>query len=132
MAKTIEQTVELPASGASLYRTYVDPALHGAMTGAPVEIGEEPGAEFLAFNGMLSGRVLHTVPDRMVVQTWRANQWDPDELDSVLTLHFVDTGAGSARIELVHVGVAPSDIQGVTDGWSSYYWVPWREYIESV
>jgi uncharacterized protein YndB with AHSA1/START domain len=130
MVETIEQTVELPADAATLYRMYVDPEIHGAITGAPVCIGEEAGSEFLAFNGMLSGRVLLTVPDRMIVQTWRANQWAPEDLDSVLTLRFVEIAAAAARIELAHVGVAPSDLQGVTDGWNNFYWTPWREYLD--
>ncbi len=132
MVETIEQTIEMPTTAAVLYRTYVDPALHAAVTGAPVEIGEKPGSTFLAFNGMLGGRVIHTVPDRMIVQTWRANHWDPDELDSVLTLRFVDLDSGSAQIEMAHVGVTPSDLQGVTDGWNNYYWTPWREYLQSI
>lgn len=132
MIETIEQTVDLPASAATLYRIYVDPKLHAAVTGSPVQIGEEPGSEFLAFNGMISGRVLFTVSDRMVVQTWRANQWDPDELDSVLTLRFADNGPAAGRIELAHVGVAESDLQGVTDGWQNFYWTPWREYLDRI
>jgi activator of HSP90 ATPase len=130
MVRTIEQLVELPASAATLYRTYVDPERHAAVTGAPVSIGEEPGSQFLAFNGMLSGRVLFTVPDRMLVQTWRSNQWDPEDLDSVLTLRFVEIGPASASIELSHVGVAASDLIGVTEGWTNFYWTPWREYLD--
>jgi hypothetical protein len=48
----------------------------------------------------------------------------------VLTLRFVDDTAGSGRIELVHVGVAQSDLDGVREGWEGYYWTPWREYLE--
>jgi activator of HSP90 ATPase len=129
MVRTIEQLVDLPASAATLYRTYVDPEQHAAVTGAPVSIGEEPGSPFLAFNGTLSGRILFTVPDRMLVQTWRSNQWDPEDLDSVLTLRFVDAGPASGSIELVHVGVAASDLAGVTEGWTNFYWTPWREYL---
>lgn len=130
MVRTIEQLVELPASAATLYRTYVDPKQHAAVTGAPVSIGEEPGSQFLAFNGTLSGRVLFTVPDRMLVQTWRSNQWDPEDLDSILTLRFVESGPASASIELIHVGVAESDLVGVTEGWTNFYWTPWREYLD--
>jgi hypothetical protein len=66
----------------------------------------------------------------MFVQTWRSGHWSPEELDSVLTLRFVDDTAGSGRIELVHVGVAQSDLDGVREGWEGYYWTPWREYLE--
>ena len=58
------------------------------------------------------------------------NQWDPEDLDSVLTLRFVEIGPASASIELSHVGVAASDLIGVTEGWTNFYWTPWREYLD--
>jgi len=129
---TIEQCVLLPASPHELYAAYLDPQLHTTITGSRVEIGEAPGSPFRAFNGMLSGRILHTVPGCLIVQTWRSQQWRPEDLDSILILRFFAAEGGSGRIELVHVGVAPSDVDGVRDGWLRYYWTPWREYLERV
>src|SRR5258708_38964560 len=58
---------------------------------------------------MLSGRMLHTVPKRMIVQTWRAFHWKPEELDSILILTFSRDPAGG-RIDLMHVNVADHDL----------------------
>jgi activator of HSP90 ATPase len=127
---TIEQSVVLPAAAEDLYAAYLDPIAHTAITGSRVEIDAHPGAVFRAFNDMLTGLILHTVPGRMIVQTWRSQQWRPEDLDSVITMRFLEEEVGSARIELVHVGVAESDLEGVRDGWTRYYWNPWREYLE--
>ncbi len=128
MPKTIQQRVTLPAPAGELYRMYLDPKRHAAITGAPVRIGARPGAPFRAFNGALSGRMLHTEPGRMIVQTWRSTGFGLRDPDSILVLSFEPRGR-SGRIRLVHVNVADRDARGVTDGWKTYYWQPWRKYL---
>ena len=128
MPKTIQQSVTLPAPPAELYRTYLDPRRHAAVTGAPVTIGSKPGSTFRAFGGALSGKVLFTRPGRMIVQTWRSTNFGKRDLDSTLILTFWPRGR-SGRIQLVHANVADRDVRGVTEGWRKYYWRPWRAYL---
>jgi uncharacterized protein YndB with AHSA1/START domain len=128
MPKTIQQSVTLPAPPAKLYRMYLDPRSHAAITGAPVEVGARPGSAFRAFGGALSGRILYTRPGRMIVQTWRSKGFGRKDLDSVLVLTFTPRGR-SGRIQLVHANVADRDARGVTAGWKTYYWKPWRAYL---
>ena len=128
MPKLVQQSITLPAPPERLYDMYLDPSLHAEFTGAPVKIGGNPGAEFRAFGDMLSGRMLHTAPKRMIVQTWRAFHWKPEDLDSILILTFWPDRSGG-RIELMHVNVADHDVEGVTEGWKKYYWDPWRAYL---
>jgi uncharacterized protein YndB with AHSA1/START domain len=128
MPKTIQQSVTLPAPATRLYRMYLDPKHHAAITGAPVKIGARSGAPFRAFNGALSGKVLHTRPGRAIVQTWRSTGFGAKDLDSTLVLTFWPRGR-SGRIQLVHVNVADRDVRGVTEGWKKYYWRPWRAYL---
>ena len=128
MPKTIQQSITLPATAADLYRMYLNPKRHAAITGAPVKIGSKPGSSFRAFNGALSGKMLFTRPNRMLVQTWRSTNFGPKDLDSVLVLTFWPRGK-SARIQLLHVNVADRDARGVTEGWKKYYWQPWRAYL---
>ena len=61
MRNVIRQSVVLPSAADSLFKMYVDPAAHAAITGFPVAIGDMPGAEFQAFNGQLSGEILAVV-----------------------------------------------------------------------
>jgi len=128
MPKTIQQSETLPAPAAELYRTYLDPRRHAAVTGAPVTIGSKPGSTFRAFGGALSGKVLFTRPGRMIVQTWRSTNFGERDLDSTLILTFWPRGR-SGRIQLVHANVADRDVRGVTEGWRKYYWRPWRAYL---
>src|SRR5262249_50132954 len=128
MPKTIHQQVTLPAPAAELYRMYLDPKRHAAITGSPVKIGRRPGAPFRAFNGALSGKTLYTQPGRLIVQTWRSTGFSTRDIDSTLILTFWSRGR-SGRVELVHVNVADRDVRGVTNGWRTYYWKPWRAYL---
>lgn len=130
MPKTIQQSVTFPAAPATLYRMYLDPRSHAAITGAPVRIGAKPGSVFRAFNGALSGRMLYTRPGRMIVQTWRSTGFGRKDLDSILVLTFSPRGK-SGRIQLVHANVPEGDVRGVTGGWKKYYWKPWRAYLRT-
>jgi activator of HSP90 ATPase len=130
MPKTIQQSVTLPARAAELYRMYLNPKRHAAITGSPVKISAKRGSSFRAFNGALSGKMLFTQPGRMIIQTWRSTGFGRNDLDSTLILTFWPRGK-SGRIQLVHVNVADRDARGVTDGWKKYYWKPWRAYLKN-
>ena len=132
MPKTLQQSVILPAAASSLYDMYLDPRIHEAITGAPVTISSAPGSEFRAFNGMLSGIMLYTVPRRLIVQSWRSDNWNAGDVDSILVITFWPSDDDSGRVELVHVNVADQDVQGVTEGWEKYYWTPWRKYLQQI
>ncbi len=117
-----------PATPDQLFDIYLDPQQHAAITGAPVLIGESPGSQFRAFDGMLSGIMLQVEPKRLIVQSWRSGNWPTDAIDSTLTLSFWPQQDG-ARIELVHANVPEQDFAGVSEGWEKYYWTPWRTYL---
>jgi uncharacterized protein YndB with AHSA1/START domain len=129
MPRTIQSAVFLPAPPEKLFDMYLDPDIHAAFTGGPVSIAPRAGAVFRAFDGALHGRILHVVPKRLIVQSWRAAHWKTGDLDSTLILTFGPERRG-ARIELVQVNVADHDFSGVSEGWEHYYWSPWREYLK--
>ncbi|OGP53440.1 MAG: hypothetical protein A2Y65_07045 [Deltaproteobacteria bacterium RBG_13_52_11] len=129
MPRTIHLAASLPASPDELFDMYLDPALHAAITGAPVSIGAHAGARFQAFDNGLQGTILQVVPKRLIVQSWRSAGWKASDIDSTLILTFWPEGRGT-RIELVHVNVADHDFAGVSQGWEIYYWAPWREYLK--
>jgi activator of HSP90 ATPase len=130
MPRTILQAVHLPAPPARLYAQYLNPRAHSAITGAPAKIAARSGSAFSAFGGALSGRILHVVPRRLVVQAWRSSHWPKSDIDSTLILLF-HAEKGGGRIELTHVNVPEHDFSDVSEGWQKYYWGPWRAYLSS-
>lgn len=128
MPRNVILAASLPSTADQLFDMYLDPEAHAAFTGAPVSIESRPGATFRAFDGQLTGTVLHVAPKRLIVQTWRSSNWPADAIDSVLTLSFWPAG-DAARIELLHANVPEGDFAGVSEGWTKYYWNPWRAYL---
>jgi len=77
---------------------------------------------------MIYGKTLYTVPRRLIVQSWRAEHWNPEDLDSTLILTFWPEGKGR-KDRIGHVNVADHDLEGVNEAWEKYYWKPWRKYL---
>jgi activator of HSP90 ATPase len=128
MPRNIIMAASLPSPPEKLFDMYLDAEVHAAFTGLPVILEPHRGGVFEAFDGMLSGTILHVEPKTLIVQTWRSGNWPLTAMDSVLTLSFFPAEDG-ARIELVHVNVPEEDFAGVSQGWERYYWTPWRNYL---
>jgi activator of HSP90 ATPase len=128
MPKNVVMAASFAASAERLFDMYLDAHAHAAFTGQPVTIEPVAGSAFSAFGGVLSGKILHVEPERLIVQTWRSPHFPAAAIDSVLVLTFCNEPAG-ARIELVQVNVADEDFSGVCQGWEKHYWAPLREYL---
>ncbi len=131
MRNIICQRVVLPAPAATLFEMYLNPAIHQAITGAPVDIGDERGSNFKAFDGALTGTTLEVVKPRLIVQSWRSINFKNEDPDSTLILCFTPE-ENEGRIDLIHLDVPDQDYDGVTQGWEKHYWAPWRAYLASV
>jgi activator of HSP90 ATPase len=129
MLKIVEQSVQLPAGPDALYRMYLDPNEHAAITGSPVvRIAAEVGAEFWAFDGRIHGRILALSAGRQIVQSWRSFEWRPEDLDGTLVLVF-SPDAGGGRIESCLVNAPDHLYEKLAANWPMRYWDPWRAYL---
>ncbi|HEY3927431.1 MAG TPA: SRPBCC domain-containing protein [Candidatus Koribacter sp.] len=131
MTKPIQQSVTFPVPPRAAYETYMNSAKHSAATGQRAKLTRKVGANFTAFDGDLNGRNLLLIPNRMIVQSWRASHWPKTDPDSILTITFTKIAKGT-RVDLVHVNVPQHDHRGVTQGWHTYYWIPWRNYFSAL
>lgn len=129
MTPAIEQTVAFNATPAKLYELFMDSAKHTAATGMPAKISRNVGGKWSAFSGMILGKNLSLIPNRMIVQSWRSAEWKKADPDSVLVVSFEKTADGAGQVHLVHVGVPEYDHHGVTQGWAKFYWDPWKAYL---
>ena len=131
MRNVIRQSIVLPASTEKLFEMYLSPAIHQAITGAPVEIGDKKGSIFKAFDGALTGIILEVINPKLIIQSWRSVNFMAEDPDSTLILLFTSEG-DEGRIDLVHLDVPDQDYDGVDQGWEKYYWTPWRKYLTSM
>jgi len=129
MTPVVEQTVSFDATPAKLYELFMDSAKHTAATGMPAKVSRKVGGKWSAFGGMILGRNLALIPNRMIVQSWRSSEWKKADPDSVLIVSFEKSADGGAQVHLVHAGVPEHDHAGVTQGWVKFYWDPWKAYL---
>jgi uncharacterized protein YndB with AHSA1/START domain len=128
VANVIRQSVVLPASPARLYEAYLDSKQHARIIDASARITARAGGRFSVWDGDIHGVILQLVPGRLIVQTWRASNWNKSDLDSTLILSFGPDKKGG-RIDLVQVNVPAKHFAGVRQGWRDYYWTPWRALL---
>jgi activator of HSP90 ATPase len=127
MTPVIQQTVRFRTTPHALFEMYLDSKKHSKSTGMTARISRKLGGRFRAFAGMLEGKNLLIVPDKHIVQLWRATHWKKEDW-SILILTF-SKAAGGAQVTLVHVGVPAYDHKGVRQGWPKYYWKPWKKFL---
>src|SRR6266436_2484148 len=78
MTEPIHQEIVFPAGADRIYKALTDSAEFSKVTGgAPTEISSEAGGPFSCFGGMIVGRNIELVPNRRIVQAWRAGNWEP-------------------------------------------------------
>ena len=131
MTPVIEQTVAFSATPAKLYELFMNSAKHTAATGMPAKISPKIGGKWSAFSGMILGKNLALIPNRMIVQSRRSSEWKKADPDSILIVSFEKAVGGQGQVHLVHVGVPEYDQAGVTQGWVKFYWDPWKGYLSA-
>jgi uncharacterized protein YndB with AHSA1/START domain len=129
MPEAIHQEVRLDADPARVYRALTDAGQFGEMTGAaPATLSAEEGAAFSLFGGMIAGRNIELVPDKRLVQAWRAGPW-PEGVYSVVRFELDDDGDGATRLVLDHTGFPEGEHAHLAAGWGSNYWEPLKSYL---
>ncbi len=128
MSKTIVQTITFNAGPETLYALYADSKKHTASLGSKAHISTKVGGKWEAYDGTLRGTTLGVIRNRLIVQSWRADDWTAGQDDSVLTLFFEKNGKGG-RVTMVHANIPDEHYPGIKTGWTTYYWAPWKKYL---
>jgi activator of HSP90 ATPase len=117
---TIHQEVTFSAAPSRVYEFLVDSKRFAEVTGAPASGDSNEGSAFSIFGGHVSGRHVELVPERRVVQAWRAKTW-PEGLYSVVRFELVPSGSGT-KLVFDH-DAFPDDMRDhLAQGWQSNYW----------
>ncbi|MBK6482685.1 MAG: SRPBCC domain-containing protein [Chitinophagales bacterium] len=131
MPKTITQRVVFKNTTASeLYELYMNAKKHSAATGTGTKISEKEGAKYSAGDDYITGKNLVLMKNKMIVQTWKAADWDEDEQDSIFMLTFEQQGK-NAVLNMVHANIPDKHADSIKKGWTTYYWNPWKAYLAS-
>ena len=126
--KTVKQTVTFKASPHEVYEALMDSKKHAKFTGDKATISRKVGGKFSTFDGYSEGINLELIPDRKIVQTWRASDW-PEGHYSKVTFSFKEIPGGT-RLTFIQTDVPAKQYDDIAQGWRDYYWAPMKEMLE--
>jgi len=129
MPNTIYQKIVFTGTKAKdLYDLYMDSKKHSFVTGAHANISPKEGGRYSAHDDYIRGRNLQVVKNKLIVQTWRAANWDKNEVDSPFMICFEQKG-NDAVLYATHANVPHNEFDSIKKGWDGYLRKPWKKYL---
>ena len=130
MPKTIRQKITFKRTPPLvLYDAYMNAKNHSILTGSEAIITKKEGSEFSAYDGYITGRNLQLIKDRLIVQSWRASDWNEEDIDSTLILLIQPKGK-IIQLIVTHANVPDREYKNLSRGWHEHYWDHWIEQFE--
>jgi len=129
MAKTIVQKVVFKNTTPKvLYDLYMDAKKHSMVTGGPAVISAKEGSSYSAHGGYITGKNLQLVKNKLIVQTWRAQGWDENDVDSTFIINLEQKGK-DVVLHAIHANLPDKHSGHIDKGWHDHYWNPWKQHL---
>jgi activator of HSP90 ATPase len=128
MSKIIKQTVTFKATPHAVYEALMDSKKHAAFTAGKAGISRVVGGKIKAYDNYISGKNVELVPDKKIVQDWRAVDW-PEGYYSRVTFRFSAVPKGT-RLDFTHAQVPDGTEEEFKQGWIDNYWEPMKRFLE--
>jgi activator of HSP90 ATPase len=116
----IHQETKFSAPPSRVYDALVDLKQFALATGAPASGESTEGGAFSVFGGHITGRHLELVPNRRVVQAWRAKTW-PEGVHSIVRFELHADGSGT-KLVFDHEAFPEDQKEHLATGWRTMYW----------
>src|SRR5258708_2550173 len=121
LTRAIHQVEDFKAGPQRIYDALPDSKQFSAFSGGrAAEIHREVGGAFSLFAGHIVGRNLELLPNRRIVQAWRAASW-PEGIYSIAKFELSAQGPGT-RVILDHTGFPSELAEHLEAGWNENYW----------
>ncbi len=75
MSRIIKQTIPFKTTPHEVYEALMDSKKHAAFTGGKASISRAVGGRMMAYANYITGKNIQLVPDKKIVQDWRAVDW---------------------------------------------------------
>ena len=127
MPKTIKQKIIFKnITSKDLYSQYMNAELHSLITGAQTKIFEKEGTSFSAHSGYITGRNLQLIKNKLIVQTWRATDWNRLYIDSTFILYLQPEGENGI-VYMTHANVPDKPVEKLMSDLKAFFWKPCHE-----
>jgi uncharacterized protein YndB with AHSA1/START domain len=128
MSKIIRQSVTFRAAPHAVYEALMDSKKHAAFSGGKASISRVVGGKIMAYDNYITGKNVELVPDKKIVQDWRAVDW-PEDFLSRVTFKFTAVQGGT-HLDFTHSHVPDGTEEEFKQGWIDNYWEPMKHYLE--
>jgi uncharacterized protein YndB with AHSA1/START domain len=91
------------------------------------EIDARPGGAFALFGGYITGYSLELVPDKRLVQAWRAGSWEAGVFSIVRFA--LSERQGATTLAFDHIGFPDDAAAHLAHGWHVNYWKPMAKVL---
>jgi activator of HSP90 ATPase len=123
-------TTNIKATAKQIYKSWLSPQRHTKMTGGIAFISDKVGSEFTAWEGYITGKNLALEPYHRIVQSWRSNDFKPNEIDSKIEI-LLSEQDNETTLTLKHANV-PESGEHYIKGWEEHYFEPMKLYFEAL
>ncbi len=129
--KTISQKASFKATPHDVYELLMDSRKHSQFAGGKCIISRKTGGKISISDGYITGENLQLVPDRKIVQLWKAEEdcW-PDGHYSTVIFSLAASKNGTV-LTFTQTGVPLECGDRFDSGWRDYYWRPMKEMLET-
>ena len=87
------------------------------------------GGKFEMFDGWVKGTVLGFERGKLLVVTWKPEEWDKNSTSSIVTYRFTEMKDGT-KISITHTGFPNSkEAQSHKEGWPQFVFEPLKTYL---
>jgi activator of HSP90 ATPase len=118
----------IPATPRAIYDAWLSSEGHAAITGGPrAEASAEQDAEFMAWDGYITGKNLRLEPEKRIVQSWRTTEFDDADPDSQIEV-LLEPAPGGTRLTLNQTNV-PDGHDDYQSGWRECYFEPMKVHF---
>jgi activator of HSP90 ATPase len=125
--RTIRQQATFKASPHEVFEALMDEKKHAAFTRAAAKVSRKLGGRFTTYDGYADGVNLELVPDRKIVQSWRASDWPAGQYST--TTYLLTPVAGGTRLTFTQSEVPGEQYDDVSQGWRDYYWQALKDWL---
>ena len=126
---SIHQEISIKSNIENVFKALTISEKFSELSGLPAEINPEDGGRFSSFGGMISGISIEVIPNKRLVQAWRAGNWS-EGVYSIVKFEFEKISESETKIIFDHTGFPPEHKDHLAQGWHERYWEPMQKYLE--
>lgn len=130
--RTIKQKAFFRTTPHEVFELLMDSKKHTKLSGGKCTISRRVGGSISISDGYITGGNVELVPDKKIVQEWRAEEdcW-PEDHFSIVTFELaaVEKDEGT-WLSFTQTGVPVKCGDRFDSGWKEFYWEPMRALLE--